>query len=81
MILSLVNLMEPDLPSILQKFLLIESGENIIDGTIPTEIGKMTALTVLKLGECECFVDVVDAPLLLFCLSYIQISSHCGSFK
>ena len=47
------------------KFLLIESGQNQIDGTIPTEIGELRALTFLHLGESECCVDFVDAPLSL----------------
>ena len=62
------------------KNLLIESDGNTIDGKIPTEIGELTALTQLQLGECECCVDVVDAPLSLFCLSHIPFLSHCGSF-
>ena len=79
MMLSLVNLMEPDLPSIHQKFFLIESDENEITGSIPTEIGEMKVLTRLDLSEFECCVDVVDALFwALFCLSHSQISSHCG---
>ena len=54
----------------------MKTGENELTGTIPTEIGLMTSLTFLYLGECQQ-ETVVHCSEMVIVMTVKHMKSDC----
>jgi hypothetical protein len=56
--------------------IMLDQGLNVLQGTIPTELGRLSDLTGLDLGKAECLLAAVAVAVWLI----IIYSCGCSSF-